>query len=125
MLLTLPVWAGRGIGETYEISGRFDPDEVRSSPVPRPWTLRMARAIVNRKVRWMAPQADEERALEAIRWAAKRLDTPPEELRVTSYRSVQLRRRRGAMPPESAIREAFGSWIRARERAGISRRRGL
>lgn len=73
----------------------------------------------------MAPLADEERALEAIRWAAKRLDTSPEELRVTAYRSVHLERRREAMPPESAIREAFGSWIRARERAGIISRRGL
>jgi hypothetical protein len=71
----------------------------------------------------MAPPAADEQALEAIRWAARRLGTVPEELRVSSYRSVQLRRERRAMPPEGAIREAFGSWMRARERAALPARR--
>lgn len=59
--------------------------------------------------------------LEAIRWAARRLRTAPEELRVTSCRSVRVQRR--AMPAETAITAPFGSWMRARERAAISTKR--
>jgi hypothetical protein len=69
----------------------------------------------------MARPASDDQALEAIRWAARRLGTAPEELRVTSYRSVRLQQR--TMPPETAIRAAFGSWMRARERAATSIRR--
>jgi hypothetical protein len=57
-------------------------------------------------------------ALNAIHFAATRLRVSPEKLRATSYRSVQRQSRRGVMPSESAIRAAFGSSARARERAG-------
>jgi hypothetical protein len=87
------------------------------------WRLRMAACMAGRSVRLMARPAAEEQVLEAIRWAASRLGTAPEKLRVTSYRSVRLQGRRQAMPPEGAIRAAFGSWARARERAGIPTKR--
>jgi hypothetical protein len=79
----------------------------------------MAGRMAGRTVLRMARPAGEEQALDAIRWAASRLGTAPDELRVTSYRSVRLQRGELAMPPESAIRSAFDSWMRARERAGI------
>jgi hypothetical protein len=77
----------------------------------------MATRTAGPSVRLMARPASDEQALEAIRWAARRLGTVPEELRLSSYRSVRLRAERRTMPPESAIRAAFGSWMRARERA--------
>jgi hypothetical protein len=60
----------------------------------------------------------EDRALAAMRSAAAQLRVSPADLRATSYRSLRVRDRDRTMPSESAIREIFGGWERARERAG-------
>lgn len=60
-------------------------------------------------------------ALDALRSAARRLGVDAHEMRVAEYRLMRSRDPR--LPSELSIREAFGSWQRARERAVLQARR--
>ena len=63
----------------------------------------------------MSPSAQEQAVLTALRRAASKLRVDASELRLSQYRSLR-ERGNGRYPSECAVREAFGSWERARER---------